>query len=153
MSLLLEPPIRQEVVYAPAPPGALALERRLPLTQLIRQLAWFRKTLILLVLAIVWEGAARWQDNDLLVPGFLQTSQAFVDGIICGELTVQTLTSMFNPLPAIALMPLALLWFGLGRASLIFVIVHSVSGRWRSTLTPASRACPTPCAWPGATMA
>jgi len=33
---------------------------------------------------------------------------------------------MFNPLPAIALLPLALLWFGLGQASLIFVLVHSV---------------------------
>src|SRR5690606_11874023 len=37
-----------------------------------------------------------------------------------------TLTAMFNPLPAIALLPLALLWFGLGRGSLIFVLVHSV---------------------------
>lgn len=37
-----------------------------------------------------------------------------------------TLTSMFNPLPAIALLPLALLWFGLGETSLIFVLVHSV---------------------------
>jgi NitT/TauT family transport system permease protein len=36
------------------------------------------------------------------------------------------LTSMFNPLPAIALLPLALLWFGLGTASIVFVIVHSV---------------------------
>jgi NitT/TauT family transport system permease protein len=33
---------------------------------------------------------------------------------------------MFNPLPAIALLPLALLWFGLGMTSLVFVIVHSV---------------------------
>jgi len=33
---------------------------------------------------------------------------------------------MFNPLPAIALLPLALLWFGLGQNSLIFVLVHSV---------------------------
>jgi NitT/TauT family transport system permease protein len=33
---------------------------------------------------------------------------------------------MFNPLPAIALLPLAMLWFGLGEASLIFVLVHSV---------------------------
>jgi len=39
---------------------------------------------------------------------------------------LETLTSMFNPLPAIALMPLSLLWFGLGVQSLIFVIVHSV---------------------------
>lgn len=37
-----------------------------------------------------------------------------------------TLTSMFSPLPAIALLPLALLWFGLGEGSLIFVLVHSV---------------------------
>ena len=33
---------------------------------------------------------------------------------------------MFNPLPAIALLPLALLWFGLGAKSLVFVIIHSV---------------------------
>jgi NitT/TauT family transport system permease protein len=37
-----------------------------------------------------------------------------------------TLTAMFNPLPAIALLPLALLWFGLGAKSLVFVIIHSV---------------------------
>jgi NitT/TauT family transport system permease protein len=36
------------------------------------------------------------------------------------------LTAMFNPLPAIALLPLALLWFGLGSGSLIFVLVHAV---------------------------
>lgn len=39
---------------------------------------------------------------------------------------LSTLTSMFNPLPAIALLPLSLLWFGLGEASLLFIIVHSV---------------------------
>jgi len=39
---------------------------------------------------------------------------------------LNTLTAMFNPLPAIALLPLALIWFGLGIGSLIFVIVHSV---------------------------
>ncbi len=39
---------------------------------------------------------------------------------------LETLTSMFNPLPAIALLPIALIWFGLGTGSLIFVLVHSV---------------------------
>ncbi len=39
---------------------------------------------------------------------------------------LETLTSMFNPLPAIALLPLALLWFGLGSLSLSFVLIHSV---------------------------
>jgi NitT/TauT family transport system permease protein len=42
-----------------------------------------------------------------------------------GAEILETLTSMFNPLPAIALMPLALLWFGLGINAVVFVIVHS----------------------------
>ncbi|WP_454766168.1 ABC transporter permease [Cupriavidus campinensis] len=43
-----------------------------------------------------------------------------------GRDLLDTLTAMFNPLPAIALLPLALLWFGLGSGSLVFVLVHSV---------------------------
>jgi NitT/TauT family transport system permease protein len=43
-----------------------------------------------------------------------------------GRDLLSTLTSMFNPLPAIALVPLAMLWFGLGPLSLIFVVAHSV---------------------------
>ncbi|MDO9400856.1 MAG: ABC transporter permease [Polaromonas sp.] len=43
-----------------------------------------------------------------------------------GRDLLSTLTAMFNPLPAIALLPLALLWFGLGRGSLVFVLIHSV---------------------------
>jgi len=39
---------------------------------------------------------------------------------------LETMTSMLNPLPAIALLPLALIWFGLGNGSMIFVLVHSV---------------------------
>lgn len=43
-----------------------------------------------------------------------------------GQDLLTSLTAMFNPLPAIALLPLAMLWFGLGQGSLVFVIVHSV---------------------------
>jgi NitT/TauT family transport system permease protein len=43
-----------------------------------------------------------------------------------GNDLLTTLTSMFNPLPAIALLPMALLWFGLGDGSLIFVLIHAV---------------------------
>jgi NitT/TauT family transport system permease protein len=43
-----------------------------------------------------------------------------------GRDLLETLTSMFNPLPAIALFPLALIWFGLGIGSVTFVLVHSV---------------------------
>jgi NitT/TauT family transport system permease protein len=33
---------------------------------------------------------------------------------------------MFNPLPSIALLPIALIWFGLGDNSIIFVLIHAV---------------------------
>jgi NitT/TauT family transport system permease protein len=163
MSLLLDPPIRQEFEYITATASPRVADIAPPLAQRAWQQAWLRKAVILFLLAVVWEAAARWTNNDLLLPGFLQTAQAFIGGIASGELLdrvrisivvllqgyavgivaafaltalaastrigrdlLETLTSMFNPLPAIALLPLALLWFGLGRASLIFVIVHAV---------------------------
>jgi NitT/TauT family transport system permease protein len=43
-----------------------------------------------------------------------------------GSDALSTLTAMLNPLPAIALLPLALLWFGLGSASVVFTLLHSV---------------------------
>jgi NitT/TauT family transport system permease protein len=47
-------------------------------------------------------------------------------GTRIGRDLLETLTAMMNPLPAIALLPLALIWFGLGAGSLIFVLIHSV---------------------------
>ena len=119
--------------------------------------------MILVTLALLWEVAARWQNNELLLPTFSATAQAFIEGFASGELLdklrisltvliqgylagvvlafllttlavstqlgrdlLSTLTAMFNPLPPIALLPLSLLWFGLGQASLVFVLVHSV---------------------------
>jgi NitT/TauT family transport system permease protein len=52
------------------------------------------------------------------------TTFAVASGI--GTRILSTLTAMFNPLPAIALLPLALIWFGLGTPSIVFVIIHSV---------------------------
>ena len=43
-----------------------------------------------------------------------------------GADVLEMLTSMFNPLPSIALLPLALIWFGLGDGSVIFVLIHAV---------------------------
>jgi NitT/TauT family transport system permease protein len=43
-----------------------------------------------------------------------------------GNDLLETLTSMFNPLPAIALLPISLIWFGVGDKSIIFVLIHSV---------------------------
>jgi NitT/TauT family transport system permease protein len=163
MTMLLEPPIRAEYECDTAAVQGGALARPAPLSSRITEVSWLRKALVLAVLALLWEGLGRWQDNDLLLPTFTQTAAALWAGLASGELLasvavslsvllqgylagialafvltalavstrigrdlLETLTSMFNPLPAIALLPLALLWFGLGRGSLIFVIVHSV---------------------------
>jgi len=122
-----------------------------------------RKTLLLVVLAAIWEVYARSLNNPLLFPTLSATMSALSASIASGELPraigytlillgkgyavglalavlltafaslsrigadlLETLTSMFNPLPSIALLPLALIWFGLGDASIIFVLVHAV---------------------------
>ncbi|SNS83511.1 NitT/TauT family transport system permease protein [Noviherbaspirillum humi] len=162
-STTIAPPLRAE--YERLPPPFEAADVTLPLGPLarLRRHDAPRTLLILALLAGVWELAARWHGNDLLLPGFLQTAAAFFAGLASGELPrsvaaslgvllqgyalgvlcaflltslavstrigrdlLRTLTAMLNPLPAIALLPLALLWFGLGQGSLIFVLVHSV---------------------------
>ena len=67
-----------------------------------------------------------------------------------GDDLLATLTAMFNPLPAIALLPIALIWFGLGTGSLVFVITHSVLWAVALNAMPASSACRAPSAWPRA---
>ena len=164
MSALLEPPVRAEYELAPAPRTA---PQHAAASSSVRRgvfdAGWVRKGLLLVVIAVLWEAIARWQNNDLLLPGVVATAKAFYEGIVSGELPgyvgvslwvlvqgygagilgaflltslavstrfgrdlLETLTAMFNPLPAIALLPLALLWFGLGKGSLIFVLMHSV---------------------------
>ncbi len=51
---------------------------------------------------------------------------AFATSTRIGADLLEILTSMFNPLPSIALLPLALIWFGLGDGSVIFVLIHAV---------------------------
>ncbi len=163
MSNALHPPIRAEYERRLEAFTEVAVERQLPFASRLWAQGWLRKGLILIALALLWEIAARWQDNDLLFPTFTATARALVEGFASGELLdkvaislsvllqgyfggvliafllttlavstqlgrdlLDTLTSMFNPLPAIALLPLALLWFGLGRGSLVFVLIHSV---------------------------
>ena len=157
------PAVRPERDLPLEPVAAVAQLRRLTAGARIWSHGWVRKGLILVVLALAWQLAALWQDNDLLLPTFTASAQALVQGLVSGELLgkaaislgillqgyvlgvllalglttlavstqlgrdlLSTLTSMFNPLPAIALLPLALLWFGLGRGSLVFVLIHSV---------------------------
>jgi NitT/TauT family transport system permease protein len=142
---------------------AAVVEIPLSLWQRLANSAAARKLLVLVVLALVWEGYARWLDNPLLFPTLGATLEALWNGFASGELEarswvslsvlligyaagvvlafafaviaitsrlgndfLETLTAMFNPLPAIALLPLALLWFGLGIGSVVFVLIHSV---------------------------
>jgi NitT/TauT family transport system permease protein len=76
--------------------------------------------------------ARAWGSLSVLLVGYaLGIALAFVLAVAAmtsriGNDLLDTLTSMFNPLPAIALLPLALIWFGLGAESLIFVLIHSV---------------------------
>ncbi len=39
---------------------------------------------------------------------------------------VRTLISVLDPLPGIALLPISILWFGIGTDAIVFVMVHSV---------------------------
>jgi NitT/TauT family transport system permease protein len=43
-----------------------------------------------------------------------------------GNDLLTTLTAMLNPLPAIALLPMAMLWFGLNNAAIVFTLLHSI---------------------------
>ena len=76
--------------------------------------------------------ARAWVSIKLLLMGYaIGVSLAMLLSVAAintrlGNDLLETLTSMFNPLPAIALLPLALLWFGLGNGSLVFVLIHSV---------------------------
>ena len=66
--------MRQEYEITLEPLLSVPVERELPLRQRLWQQGWLRKGLILIVLAILWEAVARYQNNDLLLPSFLQTS-------------------------------------------------------------------------------
>lgn len=59
-----------------------------------------------------------------LVLAAILTSVASVTRI--GADFLETVASMFNPLPSIAMLPLALIWFGIGENAIIFVLIHAV---------------------------
>jgi NitT/TauT family transport system permease protein len=123
----------------------------------------FRRGVVLVLLASLWQLVAHLSDNPLMFPTFTDTVAAWWTVIVSGELLLRikasmqvlligysagiatagvlislavlsrfgadllsTLTAMFNPLPALAMLPIAMLWFGLGMPSLVFVMVLSV---------------------------
>jgi sulfonate transport system permease protein len=144
-------------------PSDVEIARALNPLERVWQHGFVRKTLLIVVLAIIWQVYATSLDNDLLFPRLSDTLvtmfERFRDGTLVdrtwstikvllmgymagialatvltmlaigtqvGTDFLETMTAMFNPLPAIALLPLALIWFGLGTGSLVFVLIHSV---------------------------
>jgi len=60
-----------------------------------------------------------------------------------------TLAAMFNPLPSVALLPLALLWFGIGSAPIVFVVFYSVIWAMALNLNAGFETVPTQLRWVG----
>lgn len=75
---------------------------------------------------------ATWSSIKVLLQGYAvglaiaALFTAFASATRIGSDILETLTAMFNPLPSIALLPLAMIWFGLGEGSIIFVLIHAV---------------------------
>ena len=73
-----------------------------------------------------------WNSLSLLIMGYgIGISIAAVLVVLgvwtrFGSDLLTTLTAMLNPLPAIALLPMAMLWFGLGPAAIVFTLLHSI---------------------------
>ena len=94
----------------------------------------FSSTAVALYQAIVGEQLLImiWNSITILVTGYvigLAIAAVLTTAAIMtrfGSDLLSTLTAMLNPLPAIALLPLALLWFGLGSDSIVFTLLHSV---------------------------
>ncbi len=94
----------------------------------------FSNTATALYNALVHEGLLIniWNSISLLVMGYAVgigiASVLVVFGVWTrfGSDLLTTLTAMLNPLPAIALLPMAMLWFGLGNAAIVFTLLHSI---------------------------
>ena len=59
-----------------------------------------------------------------LLAAVLLSSLAMMSRV--AENIIDVLNSILHPLPGIALLPVAILWFGIGEGSIIFIIIHSV---------------------------
>jgi sulfonate transport system permease protein len=73
-----------------------------------------------------------WNSISVLLIGYaigIGVASVLVVGAVTsrfGSDLLTTLTAMLNPLPAIALLPMAMIWFGLGTNAIIFTLLHSI---------------------------
>jgi len=82
-----------------------------------------------------------WETMSVIVQSFgISVALAIViTGLAVANLwvreTLSVLTGIFQPLPSIALLPMAILWFGFTRESLVFVVVMAMVWPIASSLT------------------
>ena len=94
----------------------------------------FSATGAALINALINEGLLTnvWNSLSLLLTGYVIGIGIAAVLVIFGVWTrfgsdlLTTLTAMLNPLPAIALLPLAMIWFGLGPQAIVFTLLHSI---------------------------
>ncbi|EOC1290030.1 ABC transporter permease, partial [Cronobacter muytjensii] len=79
------------------------MDTPLPLLTRLWNQAWARKTLLVVVLLALWEGVARVQNKDLMLPGFVQTLRAFSEDMHSGELPDKVVNSLGTLLKGYAL--------------------------------------------------
>lgn len=149
-------------------------EKKLSFFEKLKDNVLFRKGLIILGLAIIWQLVALYVNNPLMLPTFTETSTALYDSLIStnpetgllfylgatiqalfigfiigvaiaivttiiainsriGQDILHTVTSLVTPLPAIALGPISLIFFGLSYKSIIFITSWAVL--WPVALT------------------
>ncbi|MTI47191.1 ABC transporter permease [Sporosalibacterium faouarense] len=70
-------------------------------------------------LSLIFRGVAAALIIAIVLSGLSAISQTF-------EGFVETLIAIAHPLPGIALLPLIILWIGIGEGAIIFIIIHSV---------------------------
>jgi len=76
-TLAFRPEILRDTPKTDIPP----VEKAITPIERIYRLGFVRKTLILLILALLWEGYGRWLGNPLLFPSFSETFAAFLGNI------------------------------------------------------------------------
>lgn len=141
-------------------PAAADVAKPISLRVRLRSNVLLRRFLVVLVILLVWEVAARIAARPLLFPtvtdtlvalkaavlngedGFLtyvwESLKSLIAGFVAGTLVasvltvfafnsrigedfLSTVTSAFAPLPAVAIFPLAMMWFGITWTSVVFI--------------------------------
>src|SRR5690606_32452723 len=94
MTNIATPPKRPEIYVTLEDTGSGVVEKPLSAWERLSSNAGLRKTVLLVVLALIWELYARWLNNSLLVPTFGAAVAALWDGLVSGRIIYAAFTSI-----------------------------------------------------------